>query len=478
MRKTFFSVLTVMLILGLTVPALGADVTFHGDLNNRFMLYTNQSGFYSGAGDNSTAAADQIKKDGVTDSWGEFKYRLWADAATNDGNVKGVFAIEVGAVRYGNNTAGAGTSRGGGFSGDNVTMETRWAYTDLQLPMVDGKSRLRMGLQPFTVNKYLWDETVGGVVLYGGGDAMDYQFGWGRGHEVQRTGAAGGAEDVDGYTARLNFKPSDGLKIGVFGLYTHGGANGTGANGAITAAGYELKSFAAGVDFGIYNVGVDGGFKAGNFFVNWDLIYQTGDFENVTFTDTALTPTANTSVDLNAYYARASAGLKMDALTFTYTFAYATGDDNGTDKDFDGYMAVDVDNFDGVVLFEGGYTDDVYFTERYYVLDKGMIMNKLALDYKASDKLKVGAAVLYMLTAEDIKYTPAVAGSAATAVDEIGTELDAYISYMLYKNVEFAVNAGYLMAGDAMDYFEEASIQNGSSDEDIFRSTARIRYTF
>jgi hypothetical protein len=453
---------------------LGAEFTFHGDLNNRFMLYTNQSGFYSGAGDNSTAAAQRIKDGGVSDSWGELKYRLWTEAATDDGAVKGVFAIEIGALRYGR--SGSGKSLGGGFSGDSVNIETRWAYTDFQLPMVESKSRLRMGLLPFTANKYLWEETVGGVNLYGGGDSMDYQFSWVRGFEVLRTSTTA-ADDVDGYLGRFNFKPGDGFKIGVFGLYTHGGANGTGVNGAISASEYEIKSFASAVDFNIYHVGVDGGFESGNFFVNWDLIYQSGDLDNVTFTDSAGTATPNTSVDLSAFYARASAGLKMGAFKFTYTLAYASGDDDGTDKDFKGYVAVDVDNFDGVVLFEGGYTDDNYFTERYYVLDKGMFMNKLALDYTASEKLKVGAALLYMLTAEDIKYTEAVNGT-SVASDEIGLELNAYISYMLYKNVEFAINAGYLLAGDAMDYFEEAKIQNGSSDEDIFRSTARIRYKF
>ncbi len=56
------------------------------------------------------------------------------------------------------------------------------------------------------------------------------------------------------------------------------------------------------------------------------------------------------------------------------------------------------------------------------------------------------------------------------SVNDVGLEFDGYISYMLYKNVEVAINAGYLLAGDAMDYWEEDSIQNGSSDENIFKS--------
>jgi len=137
---------------------------------------------------------------------------------------------------------------------------------------------------------------------------------------------------------------------------------------------------------------------------------------------------------------------------------------------------VDVDNFDGVVIFEA-LTDDNYFSERPYLLDKGFIMNKIALDYKVTPKLKVGAAGLYMLTAEDIKYT-AAENSAAVSENSVGFEIDAYFKYMLFKNVEFAFSAGYLLAGDAMDYWEETAIQNGSADEDILKLNARVRYKF
>ena len=49
---------------------------------------------------------------------------------------------------------------------------------------------------------------------------------------------------------------------------------------------------------------------------------------------------------------------------------------------------------------------------------------------------------------------------------------------MIFKNVELAVNAGYLFSGDAMDAFETGSQRDGSADEDIFVSGARVRYKF
>ena len=107
------------------------------------------------------------------------------------------------------------------------------------------------------------------------------------------------------------------------------------------------------------------------------------------------------------------------------------------------------------------------------------MLAKVAFDWNATDKLKVGAALAYMLTAEDVEY---IDGDGVTgqdqSEDEIGTEFMGYLSYKLYQNVEFAINTAYLVAGDAMDYWEEDSIRDGSSDEDIFRSQARIRYKF
>ena len=117
-----------------------------------------------------------------------------------------------------------------------------------------------------------------------------------------------------------------------------------------------------------------------------------------------------------------------------------------------------------------------YFTERPYLLDKGFIMNKLALDYQWTEKLTVGTAAMYMMTAEDIEYTNATGGSESN--DAIGLEINGYIKYMLFKNVELALNAGYLFSGDAMDAFETGSDRDGDADENIFTSSARIRYKF
>ncbi|MBN2705256.1 MAG: hypothetical protein JXR89_02310, partial [Deltaproteobacteria bacterium] len=119
--------LAVLLMVAVAVPALAADVQIKGDFNNRFMVYTNHNDWLDGE--------SGVLRDGSSnETWGEAKYRMWFDATTNDGKVKGVWAFEIGGLEYGTPSTGGKSSTGGSYSGDNVNIETRWLYTDFQLP--------------------------------------------------------------------------------------------------------------------------------------------------------------------------------------------------------------------------------------------------------------------------------------------------------------------------------------------------------
>ena len=90
--------------------------------------------------------------------------------------MRGVYMMEIGAIRFGNvggNIPGAattsvGANSGGGFSGDGVNVETRFAYVDFALPTAK-KNRVSFGLQPFLANKWLWNETATALQLRGDG---------------------------------------------------------------------------------------------------------------------------------------------------------------------------------------------------------------------------------------------------------------------------------------------------------------------
>jgi hypothetical protein len=476
MKKLLLAAVLVALV-GLAPSAYAAQFAFHGDLNNRFQLYTNQNNFFTLNGGTPTL-------DGTTDQFASIKYRMWTEMATDDNAIKGVYAIEIGGIRFGQNstttnltdsngdTSSFTTNKGGGYSGDGVNVETRWAYTDFML----GNGRLKVGLQPWSVNPYLWTETATAVSYGASAGNVDYTVGWARGKEYFNTSTDDAFdEDQDAFMGRVNFGIGDGSKAGAFVLYQMSNPSG-GTTGAISSMGWQIKKFGD-VDMSIWTLGVDGKLQTGGpLFVKWDLMYQNGKIENATFTDSfsGMTSGANTDFDLSAYFAHLDVGAKLGKVTITYTGWYASGDDDAADDNFDAFLTTDVDRTESIALMEGGYTDDRYFSERNTFYDKGMFLNKLAVDFQVNDKTKLGGAVLYMQTAEDVQYTDS--NGVARSSSDLGLEFDAYISYKMYKNLEIALNAGYLFSGDAMDVFE--TTKNGSSDEDIFRSTARFRYSF
>ena len=462
MRKTAW-VLGVLLAIGLAGSASAAEFQFHGDMNHRFMVYTDQAGMFSGS---ETVSKKLIDKDGIDESWGEIKYRLWFEAATDDGKVKGVYAIELGAVRFGDGSTLGGSTKGGAFSGDGINIETRWAYTDFQLPWTENKARVSIGLIPFKVNDFVWNETGMGVQFKGAAGPTDLTLAWVRGKEDFNDDTDDDLfADLDALLARVDFKPAEGAKAGLFALYEGRKPTSSKTEAFTSASHYQVKRL-PNVDLQMYTLGTDGSFNFGTgygkAFLNWDLIYQGGSLDD------------NTVIgrDISAYLAHADLGVDFGNTRLTYTVWYASGDENSSDGDIENFMSTDVDRFDSIILMEGGYTDDNYFTEAPHILDKGLFLNKLALDHKASDKLKVGAAVLYLQTAEDLTL------AGGKKEKSLGTEIDAYLSYKLYAGLEFAINAGILFADDGMDFFEKTAFQDGKSDADIFRSTARVRYGF
>lgn len=443
------------------VPAMAAEFELHGDLNNRFGLYTNQAQMFSGV---ENVSRQPLDEDNIEEFFADIKYRLEAGLKASD-YVKGVFAIELGGIQF-------GTSPAGDYSGDGVVVEVRKAYTEFQLPNMEEKALVSIGLQPFTVNKFVWWETVPAVQLKGTAGAMDYTLSWARGLEFFNEEDGDDLfEDADALLARGDFKPAQETKLGLFALYQRSDSLASGTDSDLSSnypgSGYLIKQFAE-ADYDIVTLGIDGGFTTptsyGNGFVNWDLIYQTGSVDNDVRDDQ----------DVSSYLIHADVGANVGKARITYTGWYASGDDDDSDDDIENFLATDVDRFDSIIFFEGGYTDDDYFTEAPYILNKGLFFNKLALDYKATEKTDVGLALLYLMTAEDLKYMDD--NGVEQSEDALGTEVDAYVTHQLYPSVEVALNAGYLFADDGMDFWENE--RDGSSDTDVFRTTARVRYKF
>ncbi len=463
MSKHLKILIAVFVALLMAAPAMAFKFEFHGDLNNRFLVYTDQVQWFDDG---------ELYDQDAPDSFGEIKYRLWAEASTDDGKVKGVYAIELGGLRFGrsvtsgNSAAGAGKSQGGRWSGDGVNVETRWAYTDFQLPNVDSKARFRIGLQTHSVNPLFWAETAMGVKFY----TDSWYLAWMRPEESLSSGGDSWHDgDLDALTFRYDLKMKP-LMVGFFINYFWEDQNVSPGDFVDPDFTYAIDSIPP-ANWDMWAIGIDGDWSTetsfGKVFLAWDLIYENGSIDDVSFDGGATT----TSLDLSAYMLHADLGVNFGKATLTYSIYWASGDDNSSDNDLDAFMEVDTDASYSIIFNEGGYTDDMYFTDTYTFGDKGVFAHKLALDYAATKQTKVGIALLYLALAED---TTLINGSKE---DELGWEIDAYVSHKLYDNLKVELNAGFLMAGDVMDSFE-VDKENGSSDIDVWRSTARVRYNF
>ncbi|NIQ08970.1 MAG: hypothetical protein GWO23_04620, partial [Gammaproteobacteria bacterium] len=270
--KKFLTCAVAILAVCAAGPVAAADFEIHGDLNNRFSLFTNQAQMFSGV---ENVTGQPLEKDGIDEFFADIKYRFETTASTNDGNVKGVFAIEIGGQQFG---SGSTTD----FSGDGVDVEVRKAYTDFQLPGFAKKARVSIGQQVWSVNPFIWVETAPSVLFKADAGSFDYTIGWARGFESYNTDDSQDLlEDLDSFLVRGDFKPADNTKLGLFALYQR--QDNLPAN-TDSATSYEIKFFGDEAEFDIYSIGVDGSYStptdSGDLFVNWDVIYQGGSVEN------------------------------------------------------------------------------------------------------------------------------------------------------------------------------------------------------
>ena len=521
-RKFFIFLGFAFLVCLMAFPAYAVDFKIHADINNRFEVTNNteaivtqdftgsknndfsislgdgreyeslkffapgQKGFLGNTNDDSgekyyyydkNGNLKQGKGDENNDhAWGETKARLRFEFTTDDNMAKGVWAMEVGNVKFG--TPGSvGKGKGGSLSGDGVNTETRFLYVDFQNPLIAHSSRLRLGLQPIGLNKWLWTETAMGVRYFGSTPMLDYEAAWVRAEE----NFTNELEDDDAFFAKITYKPKWedlSLKLGLFFcMLSQGNDTSTvysihDMNTPETAqlpTQNQNSKMSVSYDEDDYYVGLDGGMQWRSFFANWDFIYQWGDID---FDENVVEKGTDDSLDRSAYFIHTDLGYHWTPkFTTTFTFWYASGDDDPDDGDADNYDNIDTDVPGDVVIFEEQVTDDNSWTDAPYLLDKGFIMFRLKANYQVTKKWSIAPAVAYMLLAEDTY----------NGDDDVGWEMMLFSKYNIWKNLNFNFAAGYLVAGDAMDaWARDANISNdydGDAD-DQWRVTAGIRFKF
>ncbi len=440
MRKSVWLALFLGLLFGWAVTASAVQLAVHGEFGSKLQT-TNSTGMIGQGGAdftiNNVNTNDEYNGQDLDDTWAELQYRLWTVATSDDGNVKGVWAMEYGTVNFGQSGALE-------FANDEGrSFEMRLAYVDFQLPYFQSENRLAVGLQEVDISKWLWAETAAGIRNYGsfnvGATKVAYQIGWARENDLMdNTGANN--DDTDFWFAKVDFNLKDIAKvdnfdIGLFAVYANDSENSEQPwwlGGEIQFVGFK------GLEF------------EGTF------IYECGDGLN--------------NADISAWFAAASVAYKWtDQFKTSFIFWYASGDDNATDNDQDNYTAIETDTYGSVILFEDATFDDAYYaSSNPYLNDLGFLMFRLRADYQATPKLSLAAAVNYMMFDEDVENT-----TYNIKDDSIGWEIDGYAKYELYPGLTVDLTAGCLFPDDALD----AYAANGDADT-MYRVSLGVTYSF
>lgn len=441
-------------LLGVAVatPAMAINVEWHGDFNNRFSYSTQadfskrivddkQTYYQIGSYNNiSVSGVDTKKNSDDAGFFAEIKYRAHLVVSDDEKKVKGVLGLEIGSLKYGDSNLPLG-----GDSKEDI--ELRWAYTDIEVPF-DAASRLSVGLQPVGYNDFVWSDNAAGVKWARKAGHWGYTLGWWRTDwepTISKSGTSDASEDGEIYTADATYKYDTGSVNG-FVIYRNQGEDKT-FGGTATDPGVTVDR-----DSEIW-LGLSGKNTWGDLSLWATGIYLTGEAK-----------TTEGDFDRNAFLFHGQFDYKMGKSTLTLGGLYASGDDDPNDEDFENFDHIDIGTsvLGSVVIFDN-YADDNSPSQAFYVFDQGYKIVYAGVKYALNSKTDVWGKYFWHNTAED----------ELLGDDEIGHELVVGASYTIMKGLKAEINAGYLVAGDALD----ALASDGDAD-DIFRTDARIRLKF
>ncbi len=416
MRKSVWLGLVLALLFGWAVTASAVQIGIHGQLAHK-VQYANTLGITEERIANDNLVLNKDKED-INAAWASLQYRLWFDVASDDNNVKGVWAFEVGSAPF-----GAHGALDIANAGDSKSYQTRLAYADVRLPWFASENRVAIGLQEIDISSWLFKEIATGIVNHGSFDAgtakVEYQLGWVRTEQTTDT------EYKDAWFGTVAFDVEP-VKVKAFGVYQ--------TDNSPWYIGAEVSSTPVpGLDVALTGICERGKYK--------------------------------TDVDASAYLVAFNAGYQVnDQFKVSGTFWYASGDDDATDNDMDGYSAIKTDTYGSVIFFEDASFDDgVRASNKPYLAFKdnneeiypGFYIFRIRGDYQATPKLSVAGAVNYMSFAKGDDKS-------------IGWEFDGYANYELYKNVNVNLAAGYLISGDGL----------GDDADNLYRVSVGLTYNF
>jgi hypothetical protein len=456
--------------------------------------------------DNHVRYADNLTGDDLTDDsddeWrARTRARLFFNIAATDFS-KAVIGFEIDQV-WGE-LAGSSTA-GFDFGTDNIAVEVKWAYVDINLP--NTPISLRAGGLPLKADLlkgscFLLCMDVGGVEVE---VAFSPQF-------VASIYFANTLEDDsldasdldpdrlgDDYFGGITLITElfQGLEANLLFAFQHIGgpdfentAPATGSTSRLTSLGQTKEDR--------FWIGIEAEWKLANLIISPTVIYGGGQREFASGGDIDL---STVMVDVRAAYI-------LGPLTFTGRFGYVPGNESdddlgagGDDIHFWQHIAVDTVSRN-VEWFEilgfnhdttstpmfGGGNDSRSLRSNGGFDQFGLIHGAVRVDYKATPQATLTAVLGFFSAAE--KVGPPSAGRGQTTTDTfnytnddkyLGTELDVWLRYTLFKGTDVDVYFAYAFIGDALDLCApgtSGTTCNKQNAEDIVTIGTRLIYRF
>ena len=336
MRKGLIVLLMAVVAVTFALPAAAADIKASGFYRSKAYL----SNFIDGYSKPSLRTGNPGDLE-QTNAFVEQRFRVKWEFGTE--NVKAVWFLESDMIwgdasgsnkQFTTDTTGLGAQRntGGSLGADRIQTETKNIYVWFKVP--DTSMDFTVGLQNST-DAYagiMWGAAdFAGVTTTGKLEPVNYKLGWYKLYEndTRKT------DDMTLYIAETQFAPVKDVKLGLNFYFLQ---DDTQKNATVlfvsNVTGAELPSGTAGGanPFGqpnskkVYTPGVNVAFKAGPATISGFAVYQFGKIDYLTNTPTVQ------DVDIQAYMADARADLNVGPGKAFFEGLYMSGGDNPRDK--------------------------------------------------------------------------------------------------------------------------------------------------
>lgn len=187
-------------------------------------------------------------------------------------------------------------------------------------------------------------------------------------------------------------------------------------------------------DLHLYNFGFRGAATVANFGIKADVEIQTGKVKNAT------------DVDLSGWAVMAGISYKIAPVKLSADFAMGSGDDNPNDTKVKTFITTLGKNQNYTYVYE-------YRTATAGTRDvSGGLANtmyvKIGANADLAKDLNADLNLYYLRASKKMYGAPGLTTATATDSKNIGTEVDAKITYTIDKNLQYWVEGGYLFAGN------------------------------